>query len=81
MKYLKRFSNWFDCKFGWFFTNGRKAPKYGKKTDYCCGHDPYNDHNKHVPEGHLFIGHNRGQADDCKCGDKTPGHSDETAVP
>ena len=24
MKHIKRFEKWFNRKFGWFFTNGRK---------------------------------------------------------
>jgi hypothetical protein len=28
MKTLKRFENWFNVKFGWFFTNGRKTINY-----------------------------------------------------
>lgn len=23
--YFIQFNNWFECKFGWFFTNGMKA--------------------------------------------------------
>lgn len=23
----RRFENWFDQRFGWFFTNGMKAPR------------------------------------------------------
>jgi len=28
MKRIKRFENWFNVKFGWFFTNGRKTINY-----------------------------------------------------
>lgn len=30
MKKLKYYYDWFNWKFGWFFTNGRKQVKYNK---------------------------------------------------
>lgn len=26
-RFSRRFENWFDQRFGWFFTNGMKAPR------------------------------------------------------
>ncbi len=28
MKHFKIFENWFNSKFGWFFTNGNKKVKW-----------------------------------------------------
>ncbi len=28
LHHLLRFEAWFNCRFGWFFTNGRKPNKW-----------------------------------------------------
>jgi len=34
LKKLKRFENWFNTNFGWFFTNGMKEmPNYKEETE------------------------------------------------
>ncbi len=37
IKLIKKFNNWFNIKFGWFFTNGMKAQhipfKYVKNNE------------------------------------------------
>jgi len=35
---FKRFINWFNRKFGWFFTNGRKQYNIDKKNESNRGH-------------------------------------------
>ena len=42
MKHIKRFENWFNRKFGWFFTNGRKfAMDPSRYTDMSIAYNRY----------------------------------------
>ena len=37
MKQIEQFNNWFNNKFGWFFTNGMKIQRNKfKEKEICC---------------------------------------------